>query len=180
MRAHMHVMQREEAMARLYREYAPEILTHLRIHALSQEDAEDILVDVFVAAIENEKFWELPEYAQHLWLWRVARNKMIDTFRRSQRRQGIALEYVEDSLYEDERYGPEFSVVRQEDYDHLQEQVQRLPELQQEILRLRFGLGLPCGEIARRLGKQENAVRVMLSRTLNLLRTLYHRQREGL
>lgn len=170
MRAKMHVMQREEAVARLYREYAPGILTHLRIHALSQEDAEDILVDVFVAAMENEKFWELPEHAQHLWLW---------LFRRSQRPQGIALEHVEDSLYEDERYGPEFSVMRQEDYDHLQEQVQRLPELQQEILRLRFGLGLPCGEIARRLGKQENAVRLMLSRTLNLLRTLYRRQREG-
>jgi DNA-directed RNA polymerase specialized sigma24 family protein len=41
------------------------------------------------------------------------------------------------------------------------------------MLQLRFGYGLHCGEIAAILGKREDAVRAMLSRTMNSLRQLY-------
>jgi DNA-directed RNA polymerase specialized sigma24 family protein len=38
---------------------------------------------------------------------------------------------------------------------------------QQQILRMRFGHGLRCTEIARKLDKSESAVRMTLARTLN-------------
>ena len=51
--------------------------------------------------------------------------------------------------------------------------IRQMPPFQQELLRLRFGLGLRCTQIAVQLGKQEGAVRMALLRTLNLLRSLY-------
>ncbi|MDQ2716952.1 MAG: sigma-70 family RNA polymerase sigma factor [Chloroflexota bacterium] len=170
--------QAQQEMAFLYRKYASGLLTYVRMHIASEEDAEDLVVEVFVAAIENAKFPALTEKEKQLWLWRVTRNKVIDTYRRAKTHQNVTLEHVADSLFEDEMASPEYAALRQEDYLDLYAHLQNLPLLQQQILRMRFGQDLSCSEIAITLGKQENMVRVTLSRSLNLLRKIYRRRRE--
>src|SRR5712692_2436213 len=178
MQANRHMAQVEQEMALLYRKYAPGLLTYVSMHITSQEDAEDLVVEVFLAAIENAKFALLSEKAKQLWLWRVTRNKVIDAYRRAKTRQSVTLDHMAEGLFEDEMFGPEYAALRQEDHMDLHAHLQSLPALQQEILRLRFGQDLSCGEIATRLGKQENVVRVTLSRSLNLLRSIYRRRGE--
>jgi RNA polymerase sigma-70 factor (ECF subfamily) len=178
MQANRHVAQAEQEMALLYRKYVPGLLSYVRMRITSEEDAEDLVVEVFMAAIENAKFAALSEKEKQMWLWRVTRNKVIDAYRRAKTRQNVTLEHVADSLFEDEMTGPEYAALRQEDYMDLYAHLQSLPPLQQQILRMRFGQGLSCGEIATTLGKQENVVRVTLSRSLNLLRKIYRRRRE--
>ena len=168
----------EQEMALLYRNYAPGLLTYVRMRITSEEDAEDLVVEVFTAAIENAKFATLSEKEKQLWLWRVTRNKVIDTYRRAKTRQSEILDHVAEGLFEDEMFSPEYSALRQEDYMDLYAHLQSLPPLQQQILRMRFGQDLSCREIATTLGKQENVVRVTLSRSLNLLRKIYRRRRE--
>ena len=178
MQANRHMAQTEQEMALLYRKYAPGLLSYVRMRIISEEDAEDLVVEVFVAAIENAKFAALSEKEKQLWLWRVTRNKVIDTYRRAKTRQNVTLEHVADGLFEDEMASPEYAALRQEDYMDLYAHLQSLPLLQQQILRMRFGQNLSCSEIATMLGKQENAVRVTLSRSLNRLRKIYRRRRE--
>src|SRR3982074_1469101 len=173
-----HMAQEESEMALLYRKYAPAMLTYVRMHITSEEDAEDLVVEVFMAAIENAKFAALSEKEKQMWLWRVTRNKVIDAYRRAKTRQNVTLEHVADGLFEDEMTGPEYAALRQEDYLDLYAHLQSLPPLQQQILRMRFGQDLSCREIATTLGKQENVVRVTLSRSLNLLRKIYRGRRE--
>jgi RNA polymerase sigma factor (sigma-70 family) len=178
MQANRHMAQTEQEMALLYRKYAPGLLSYVRMRIISEEDAEDLVVEVFVAAIENAKFVALSEKEKQLWLWRVTRNKVIDTYRRAKTRQNVTLEHVAEDLFEDEMASPEYAALRQEDYMDLYAHLQSLPLLQQQILRMRFGQDLSCSEIATMLGKQENAVRVTLSRSLNRLRKIYRRRRE--
>jgi RNA polymerase sigma factor (sigma-70 family) len=178
MQANRHMAQTEQEMALLYRKYAPGLLSYVRMRIISEEDAEDLVVEVFVAAIENAKFAALSEKEKQLWLWRVTRNKVIDTYRRAKTRQNVTLEHVAEDLFEDEMASPEYAALRQEDYMDLYAHLQSLPLLQQQILRMRFGQNLSCSEIATMLGKQENAVRVTLSRSLNRLRKIYRRRRE--
>ncbi len=178
MQANRHTAQIEQEMALLYKRYAPGLLTYVRMHVPSPEDAEDLVVDVFLAALEQTNFATLSEKAKQLWLWRVTRNKVIDAYRRAKTRQNVTLDHVAEGLFEDEMLSPENSALRQEDYMDLYAYLQSLPSLQQQILRMRFGQDLSCREIATTLGKQENAIRVTLSRSLNLLRTIYRRRRE--
>jgi len=178
MQANRHTAQVEQEMALLYRKYAPGLLTYVRMRVPSPEDAEDLVVEVFLAAIENAKFTVLAEKAKQLWLWRVTRNKVIDAYRRAKTRQSVTLDHIAEGLFEDEMFSPEYSALRQEDYMDLYAHLQSLPVLHQEILRLRFGQDLSCSEIATALGKQENVVRVTLSRSLNLLRKIYQRRGE--
>jgi RNA polymerase sigma-70 factor (ECF subfamily) len=47
-----------------------------------------------------------------------------------------------------------------------------LPEPEREALRLRYLVGLPSKEIAKKLGKSDGATRVMISRALGKLHEL--------
>jgi RNA polymerase sigma factor (sigma-70 family) len=175
MQANRHVAQMESEMALLYSNNAPGLLRYVRMHLSSPEDAEDLVVEVFLAALENTKFAALPESARQLWLWRVTRNKVIDAYRRARTRQVAALDHVAKDLIEAEISSPEYAALQQEDYMELYAHLQSLPAFHQEILSMRFGQNLSCREIAAALGRQENVVRVTLSRTLNRLRSTYRR-----
>jgi RNA polymerase sigma factor (sigma-70 family) len=162
-----------QAVEELFEQQSEKLFAYLRQHTQSREDAEDILVETFMAALAETKFGHLSEAAQTAWLWRVARNKVVDTIRRATSRRTVPLEHAGETICENEARDPEQVALRQDEERELHNLVHALPELQQEILRLRFGFGLHCGEIAAILGKREDAVRAMLSRTMNSLRQMY-------
>jgi RNA polymerase sigma-70 factor (ECF subfamily) len=160
----------------LYRAHAPALFAFLRQHAATRADAEDLLLDVFVTALEYERLADLTEDGRLAWLWRVARNKAVDHHRRNARRPTLGLEQVEARLFDDEDGSPERAALRQDEFERLHASLQVLTPLQRDVLRLRFAEDLRCGEIARALGKKESAVRVLLMRTLRFLRTIYAAQ----
>lgn len=167
------------SLAVLYQRFAPVIFAYLHRHLTLREDAEDLLLEVFLAALERSGFALLGTRDQENWLWSVARNKVADHYRRSARRSGLQLELVLDDLYESDEYAPEHITIRREEYARLRTYIQHLPEIQQEVLRLRFANDLRCSEIASILQKSEGAVRMLLSRTLKMLRSVYERDREA-
>lgn len=166
----------DSPIARLYQQYGSVILTSIRSHLPSREDAEDVLLEVFLAALENDHLLKRSEGEQLAWLRRVAHNKMVDHLRRTKRRPAVALEKAADILYDDEYQAPEQVALRQEAHARLHSHLATLPEQQQEVLRLRFADDLRGSEIARRLNKSESAIYMSLSRSLNFLRGIYKRQ----
>ena len=164
------------ALSDLYRQHAPALLTHLRVNMQSVEDAEDVLLDVFVAALERDALRALSPEEQRRWLWRVARNKLVDHYRRHARRQHLPLEDADETTCEDGELMPEWVALRNEEHRNLAVAIEGLRPLQREVLLLRFVDGLRAPEIARMLGKRDAAVRVLLSRTLNLLRKNFEKR----
>ena len=167
----------ETSIGRLYQRHWLGLYTTIRQHINSREDAEDILLDVFLAALESSTLLSMSEQHQEAWLRRVAYNKCMDLHRRTSRHPAFPLEADVETLYDDERLAPDQAALRQEELEQLQKHLTALSTDQQEILRLRFADELPCAEIAARMRKSEGAIRTMLSRTLHLLRGLY-RERE--
>ncbi|HTK08245.1 MAG TPA: sigma-70 family RNA polymerase sigma factor [Ktedonobacteraceae bacterium] len=165
-------------LALLYERDALTIFTYIVRRVSVREDAEDILLEVFLAALEQETLADLHAEKQRAWLLRVAHNKVIDHLRYQQRRSIVPLETVSETLYAHEENEPDVLLLAQEEYAQLRSHVEQLPALQQEVIRLRFSAGLHYHEIARLLNKREGAVRVLLSRALGLLRTIYRRSRE--
>lgn len=162
-------------LAYLYQQYAPKILDYIHRHMPSFQNAEDILTDVFVAALESETFASLTEQEQKAWLWRVAHNKVIDVYRETKRIRHVALEQIDIDSIEDPGKHPEQISIRQEEDEHLALLIERLPPLQQHVLFLRFGENLRTPQIAVRIGKSEGNIRSILSRTLKALRLKYQR-----
>jgi RNA polymerase sigma-70 factor (ECF subfamily) len=159
--------------AALYQRHASTIFAYLLKQTASREDAEDLLLEVFLAAMERGNLADLAAPEQRAWLWAVARHKAADHFRRLTRHPSVHLRLVAETLYEDEHLEPEQMVLRQEALAQLTGAIAQLPARQQEVLRLRFGHGLSCGEMALILKKKESAVRMLLSRALKALRARY-------
>lgn len=157
----------------LYEAHGRAILGYLRLHTRSPEDAEDLLVEVFLAALEQDNLSALAPGEQLAWLRRVAHNKLLNTYRRATRHPQVALEAIVDTLALED--GPEEFALRQEERRQLRASLSRLPALQQQILQLRYSDGLRCAEIALLLNKREAAVRKALSRSILFLRQTYQR-----
>ena len=171
---HEHIVLSEHSETLLYQQQAPAILAYLYKQTASWEDAEDLLVEVFLAALEHERFATLGEKDQVSWLWRVTRNKVADYYRRFKRRPSFQLDQeVAEAIYEDDEATPEQSLLQREEYIDLHKVVNTLPKTQQILLELRYGHGLNYTQIAAVLEKKEGAVRAQLSRTLKQLRNIY-------
>jgi len=160
----------------LYERYGRVIFGYLRLHMNAPEDAEDLLLEVFLAALEHDNLVTLSPEEQLAWLRRVAHNKLANVYRKASRNPQIALDGLAETILEVEN--PEQLALAQEERRQLQAHIQKLSALQQHILQLRYGDGLSCPEIALLLNKTEGAVRKHLSRTILYLRQVY-RQSEG-
>jgi RNA polymerase sigma-70 factor (ECF subfamily) len=158
----------------LYHRYAPVIFAYIYQHTVSREDAEDLTLEVFTAALERNNLSELPDSEKLRWLRRVAHNKLIDNYRRLKRRPVTTLEDAE--TYHFTLPSPEHSALRQEEHQWLHRAIASLAPSQQVVLRLRFGNGLRFDEIAVMLNKREGAVRKLLSRALIALRAAYEKE----
>lgn len=157
---------------KIYRQHAPALFAYAYRHLSSREDAEDLVVEVFLSVLQNQRFPTFDEKKQEAWLWTITRNKVVDSYRRATRHPQMSVEWLCETLYEDEELSPEQISMRREKYAQLHSAMCALPELQQQVLHLRFGHDLKFDEIARVLEKSEPAIRMMLTRTLRRLRGL--------
>jgi RNA polymerase sigma factor (sigma-70 family) len=166
-------LQLESAAHALYERYAASIFAYARLHMPSWEDAEDLTLEVFTAALEQDNLSWLADKQQFIWLRRVAQNKLVDRYRRSTHVSVIPLEQVVETVQAEGSLSPEQAFVRREELQRLYSAVGKLSLLQQQVLQLRVGDGLRFAEIAILLNKREETARKLYSRTLALLRTVY-------
>lgn len=164
---------RANALAELYRSSVSTLLNYIRRYISVREDAEDILVEVFLAAHERGDLIELPEDERLAWLRRVAYYKCVDLLRRQQRHPTVTLETHLETLFEADEHAPEHIALRTEEYTLLRNYLAELTVSQQTILHLKFGQQLSGTEIAKRLNKSEGSVSKLLARALNQLRDMY-------
>ena len=167
------------SLSALYQKYAQVILAYLDRRVSVKEDAEDLLLEVFLAALENQVWMTLTDGEQLAWLRQVARNKLVDHYRRKVRYPVTPLREMHEAFNEDENFMPEHVALRHEAQTILHREIAALPQLQQEVLRLRFAHSLRTKEIALMLKKTDTAIRILLSRTLNQLHRSYDQQQKG-
>src|SRR5579884_3115749 len=87
----------EASLIALYEQHASVVLMYLRRHGAKNEDAEDLLLEVFLAAMESSTLLDMNGGEQRAWLQRVAYNKLIDHQRKVFRQQAVALDEARDT-----------------------------------------------------------------------------------
>jgi RNA polymerase sigma-70 factor (ECF subfamily) len=164
----------------IYQQHAQAVLLYLRRYLAIREDAEDLLLEVFLRAVEKQIPLTLPEAEQRAWLLHVARQKLADYYRQRIRHPSVPFnEMTIEQLVASDEHSPDQIALRHEDHRLLHERFATLPEQYQTVLWLRFAYGLRSKAIGQRLQKSEGAVRTMLSRALNHLRGIYRHSQGG-
>ncbi len=128
--------------------------------------AEDITSDVFVRALEGLKSFEYRGVPFSAWLYRIARDRVIDYYRRSSRQKAAVA--LDESLHATVE-SPEQAVLHGFELQELQGALEQLTEEQRLVVVLRFLGGKSLEEVARQLGKTEGAVKSLQHRALAAL-----------
>jgi RNA polymerase sigma-70 factor (ECF subfamily) len=155
----------------LFDRYGSVIFAYILKHMCSREDAEDLTLEVFTAALEKKMVSQLRPEEQLAWLKRVAQNKLIDTYRKAEHRHHVNIDLFAGVLSDDNE--PEQVVLQRKIDLRLHQHIQQLPAHQQHLLYLRYAHNLSAAEIGVLLNKRESTIRQQLSRTRKLLRTSY-------
>src|SRR3954447_19938516 len=147
------------AFEALVQRYQPRLLAFCRHMLGSQEDAEDVLQEVFAASFNAICADERPINARP-WLYRIARNRCLNHLRRPQPAGQDSMDIFE----RDGGISTADRVHKREDFRHLVADVQELPETQRTALLLREIDALSYGQISEAMDTTVPSVKSLLVR----------------
>ncbi|MFL5778939.1 MAG: RNA polymerase sigma factor [Chloroflexota bacterium] len=155
-----------EAFGRLFDHYHGPVYRYIASRIHRPTDAEDLTQLVFVKALEALPRYEPRGVPFGGWLFRLARNAVIDFVRT--RHDHADLAAVEDQA--GDGAGPEQLAATNQAIDAVGVALERLTEEQREAIALRFFAGLSAKEAAVVMGRQEGTVRGLQFRAIAALR----------
>jgi RNA polymerase sigma-70 factor (ECF subfamily) len=146
--------------AELYDRYVGRVYAFVSRRTRDRAAAEDITSDVFQQALAHLGQFEWRGVPFGAWLFRIASNAMADRWRQNARDSHDLPADLPDSrdLEEVERHVILFQLV------------DRLPEVQRQVIQMRFVEEHSIREIATALGRSEGAVKQLQLRALENLR----------
>jgi RNA polymerase sigma-70 factor (ECF subfamily) len=154
-----------EAFGVLYDRYTSKIYRFIYYKTFVRETAEDITSDVFHKAFERLHSFDTTKGTFSAWIYRIARNAVIDHYRTQ--KKNIPIEDVFDLLSENrtiEEHDALTTLARVEEY------LKTLPSRQREIITLRIWEELSYKEIADIIGGTEDSAKMAFSRAIRELR----------
>tara|TARA_R110002124_G_scaffold10890_3_gene53201 strand:+ start:206 stop:805 length:600 start_codon:yes stop_codon:yes gene_type:complete len=148
-----------KAFEKLVQRHKSRIYTTIYLIVKDQYVAEDLLQDTFIKAVDTIKSGRYNEEGKFLpWIIRIAHNLAIDYFRRDKRYPNVVfedgssvfntLDFSEDSV--------ESIQIRQETHEQLREMIQKLPDVQKQVLIMRHYEDMSFQEIADATGVSIN------------------------
>ena len=146
------------------------LLDFIRQRVNSDEDAEDILQDVFYQFVNAYRMMEPIEKVTS-WLFTVARNRITDLYRKKKTATFSSLlpvtdegsdddatNYFLEEIMQDATETPEAQYMRSLVWDTLNAALAELPEEQREVFNLHELEGLSFKEIAAQTGQSVNTL----------------------
>ena len=167
-----------QAFAILYSHYAP--LLYKAVYPLtnkSKEDTEEIIQELFV------KIWDrrdnmLTIQSFRPFIFRMARNRVIDWYRKNESKKSYCTFYSEN--HRDESVSVTDDLLFEEYYAIAMEAIARLPSRQKQIFNLRHTEDLSLPEIAGELQISLHAVKKQLYQATRFVREYLHKHGEWL
>lgn len=154
------------AFGELYVRHLDTIFRYVFYRVGNQQEAEDLTETTFIKAWEAVAGYRIGELPFVAWLYRIARNAVID----SSRKRTVETVDIETQPLASPGNTLEEEVIQGSHLDQVMAAMARLPEEQQEVVTLRFLSGLSHIETAEIMGKSPESVRVLQFRALKALR----------
>ena len=162
------------AFGDLYERFAPEIQRYLTRHLAGRRElAEDLTEEVFLKVLERINSYQFRGLPFSAWLYRIARNHMIDHIRSRPKQPLSSLDAAPEIPEVRAQRALDHSLDRQE----LAHALGRLTGDQRRAVILRFLAGLSTAATAARMDKTEDAVKKLQARGLLQLRRILEQAR---
>ena len=159
------IIEQNQLLSQAMERDEPRLRSFIRKHVADSGDAEDVLQDVFYELLEAYRLMKPVEHVT-AWLFRVARNRMIDLFRRKKAgslnepvvagEEGDIL--VLEDLLPSAEAGPEAAYARNLLIDALDDALEELPPMQRDVFIAHELEGRSFREISAETGLSVNTL----------------------
>jgi RNA polymerase sigma-70 factor, ECF subfamily len=166
-----------QAIRELYDAYADPVRRYCYARLGDVEAAQDCVQEVFVCIWKGVKNFEYRgDLSFTAWLYTIANNVLVSYVRKRKRVQQVSLT-------------PELNLTDQKSFDtarticdrlSLRHAIEQLTPEQQQVITLKFFVGLSNLEIAEAVGRTEGAVKALQHRAINRLQQMLANERTGL
>jgi|SRR3972149_275089 len=161
-----------EVFGRLYEQYLPGVFQYVNYRVGDSATAEDLTSDIFSKALTNFARYDPGKGAFSTWIFSIARNTVIDYYRKRDREQQLRKKETESKTQQFSE-SPEDEVTRADESRKLHECLSLLKPNEQELIALKFGGEMTNREISRIMGLSESNVGTILCRTMRKLRDCF-------
>ncbi len=163
--------------ARLYDEHMLKVYRYIYYKVNNQQLAEDLTSNVFEKALINFAKYSSNKASFSTWIFAIARNTVADHYRAQPKVNMTSIDEAVDTPSRDP--GPEEVTEDNEEKQFLRTCIARLPQDEQEIVRLKFAMETTNRDIARAIGLTESNVGVKLYRIVRKLRDSFQEPQHG-
>ncbi|MFA6427554.1 MAG: RNA polymerase sigma factor [Candidatus Magasanikbacteria bacterium] len=167
----------KDAFAELYDLYIEKIYRFIYVKVSHKEQAEDLTSEVFlktwnylVGSASEKSDLSIKSFSGLI--YKIARNSVVDFYRKNSSRAEYGLEAAEEIFVESREFE---TVQAKTEMEQMLRVLKKMKREYQEIVMLRYIEELSVKEIAEILGKNVIAVRVTLHRALQVLKKLMER-----
>ena len=161
------------AFEKIYKKYGPIVFRFLYWKTSDIETTKDLVQEVFLKAFKKIKKFKIKKGVPiSCWILRIARNTVIDFYRTS--KTTYSLESIEEPVLKLTSNEPSPLQVTQRNFENqaIKEALKKLPEIQSEVIVLRFIEGLSSKEVGKILKKSDGAIRIIQYRALKKLKEI--------
>jgi len=162
----------QEALGWLYQLFYPKLYNYAYLQLGDVQQAEDLASEVLLRVVESLKDYRFRGLPVSAWVFRIARNYVIDLHRRRQRRPQVGLYDGIPDTADSPHTVAERSVAQSE----LRLALTTLTEEQRQVIILKFVEDMDNASVARVLGRSEGAVKSLQHRALVSLRKILSSQ----
>ncbi len=160
----------EDAFRSLYETYYPKIYNYAFMQMGDVQAAEDLASDVMLKMIESIQSYKFRGLPFGAWVFRIARNRIIDLHRKRKRRGEVDLsETVASALA-----NPQVLAERAIDRGQLQVALKHLTPEQRQVIVLKFIEGYDNRSIGKIMGRSEGAIKSLQHRALGALKRIIY------
>jgi len=155
-----------EKFSFLMKKYEKKLLYYIkRLSNISQEDAEDLLQEIFIKTYENLNDYN-PKYQFSTWIYRITYNHVISHFRKTKARPQLLSS--EDNLILVEKIASDFNIPKDLDKKYTEKAIKRLlkklDKKYRDVLILKFLEEKDYKQIAYILKRPMGTVATLLNR----------------
>src|SRR5438093_2182176 len=158
------------AIEALYQAYYPKVYNYGFLQMGDVQAAEDLASDVMLNMIESIGKYQFKGLPFGAWVFRIARNRLIDLHRRRRRRGEVDLSETLVSTLAN----PQALAERALERGQIQVAMRYLTDEQRQVISLKFIEGFDNRSIGRIMNRNEGAVKSLQHRALGALRRVLH------
>lgn len=150
----------------IYTQYRDKVFGFVRSKIVNQTEAEDIVQTVFLKVYGNLDKYDETKASLSTWIYTITRNTVCDYLK--EKRDHPVIELIENTVYSAEE--PDDSLLNKEALEELACALEKLPQIERDVIILIYYHGKPKTEVAKILDITYGQLRYLHDKALSRLK----------